>query len=322
MERFPLLTLFYLLPEAALREGLGLDFAPRNPIEFVADDYYLTIYAGRMFSRRLMALWAKIMWAAGGMTGFESDYSKDNPMNILTHDSDTCLKVLSILGYDTDWLATQAISTMQIPYADADETVRRWTSIVRCFWESDEIKAREVYEIAKAHRAHEDFTARKSNARIDFHRKYYHTRAKSRLVPIQSAWEEVEYVPDIDYDLDHVIACGWVRNFYRWLGNKKDIDICKLRYMDYTQQQIADHLKYKNHSGVTKRLKLIADILEVYVEWQWELEQDNNAPPPPKLFKRNPALYQPKDDGEPWELRYISIPFAYQRKIFAGAEES
>jgi len=314
LKRFPLLTLFYLLPEEIPRDELQLDFAPRNPVAFIADDFYLTIYAGRVFSRRLMKIWAELMWAAGYTQGFLSDFSKDEPIHILMHDPQTCIKVLSALGYDTDWLATMSTSITGIPFPGEEEAAERLASMVLGFWESEEIKARKIYEVARTHRTHEDFIARKSNVRKDFHRKYYHTRAKNVLVSIQDVWGDVEYVADVEYDLENVIAADWVFHFYKWLGNERDVVICKLRYMGFTQEQIATLLKYKNHSGVNKRIKQIRGILEVYVQWQRELEQDASTPPPPKLLKKNKLLYQPKGKTEAREIPYSVIDFSYPRK--------
>ena len=154
----------------------------------------------------------------------------------------------------------------------------------------------------------------KATVRIDFHRKYYHTRTKGRLVSFESVPEDMEYVPDAEYDLGNVIASAWVQNFFRWLGNKKDIDICKLLYMGFTQQEIADRLGYKNHSGVNKRIKIIREILEVFIEWQRDLEQDSSALPPAKLAAKDAEQDEPIAKPDKPAIKYDVIEFSYTRK--------
>ena len=314
LKQFPLLVLFYLLPEKMVQDELGLEFAPRCPIAFIADDFFLTIYAGKMFPKRMMKLWAKLIWDAGVVSGFAVDYSEHEPIQILIHDLDTCIKVLASKGYDTDWLAAQSLTIMDIPYPSEEEAAEHLAELVQHFWEHNKSIARKIYEIARTHRAHRDFTDRKSHTRIDFHRKYYHTRTKSKLVSIQNVWEDVEYIADVEYNLENVIARDWVLYFYKWLGNKRDVVICKLRCMGFTQKQIGTFLKYKNHSGVNKRIKLVREILEAYIEWQRELDEDITTPPPPKLLKRNSTLYRLKGKSEQREIRYNIIEFSYKRK--------
>jgi hypothetical protein len=184
-------------------------------------------------------------------------------------------------------------------YLTEEQTDALCKDMAKLFWHDPTIKAKEIFDIVHEHRDHRDFSERKSKVRIDFHRKYYHTRAKRKLVRLDDVIEEVMYVPDDDRDLQNVIANDWVEKFYDWLGRKKDIDICRLRCLDATQQQIADRLGYKNHSGVNKRLKYIGDILEQFVKWQQELE----AEPPPS-------------EPEPSNIKYDEIEFTYERERF------
>jgi len=315
LKPFPLLALFYLLPEKMIRDEIRLEIAPRCPLEFIADDFFMRIYLGKMFPKRMMKLWARLIWESKVVSGFAVDYSEHEPIQVLIHDPDTCIKVLASLGYDTDWLARQSVTIMDIPYPSEEKAAERLAELVQRFWEHDKSIARKIYEIARAHRTHNDFTDRKSHARIDFHRKYYHTRTKSKLVSIQNVWEDVEYVADVEYNMENVIAADWVLYFYKWLNSGRDVAICKLRYMGFTQKQIAALLKYKNHSGVNKRIKLVRGILEACVEWQQKLYDNSSTPPPPKLLERNCTLYQPKDVSEQQEVRYDIIEFTYKRTM-------
>ena len=247
---------------------LRLESAPRNPLAFIADDDYLSMYLGRMFPRRLMNVWSNFLWLSGVVRGSESAYSADDPMRILTRDPNTCIKVLAIMGYDTDWLALQSITKPEI-VLPREEAVECFSRFIRCFWEHEEIRASEIYDVVRQHRAHEDFTDSKSTVRIDFHRQYYHTRAKIKTVNIADAWEDAEYIPDTDHDIDNIVLSDWIERFFATLGNDKDVEICKLLYIGCTQQQIADSLGYKNHSGVNKRIAHIKGKLSAYIGYNY-----------------------------------------------------
>ncbi|MCL2579215.1 MAG: hypothetical protein FWE32_04205 [Oscillospiraceae bacterium] len=314
LRHYPYLPLFYALPQP-LVVARKMDKFPRNPFVAISDPKWRKLYHTLGWQAEVADLWAITVWPYLGIRGGMSNYSIRDPFVLLMYSLPLWSALLAAIGINLDNLAG-CPDNGEMAYLTEAQTDQLCESMAKMFWHDPYTKAQAILEIVKEHRAHEDFADRKSTVRIDFHRRYYHTRTKNKHLQLDDVLEEAEYVPDIDTDMDNVIATGWIRNFYRWLGNKRDIDICKLRYMGYTHEQIADHLGYKNPSGVTKRLKVIADILEVYVEWQRELEQDNNAPPPLKLLKRNAYAYQPKGKPRAKELRYISIPFEYQPKAF------
>ena len=225
-----------------------------------------------------------------------SNYSYRDPFVILAYSLPLWASYLEVAGFSRDTLATFP-DHAEARYMTEEQTDTLCKDMAKIFWHDPNIKAKQILEIVHEHRDHKDFSERKSNVRIDFHRKYYHTRTKSKLVKIDDVWKEATYVPDDDYDLENVVANNWVNKFYGWLGGEKDINICRLRCLGCTQQEIADRLGYKNHSGVNKRIKYIGDILEAYIEWQHDLEKE-------------PPLSAP----ELSKIRYQEIEFSYARK--------
>jgi DNA-binding NarL/FixJ family response regulator len=114
----------------------------------------------------------------------------------------------------------------------------------------------EWHEVVKAHRAHEDYDTRRSNVKMDFHRQWYHSRAKVKVLDFIQV-EEPGYYPyeTIDSRLD-------VERFTGRLDAKNQ-KIVKLLLAGYTQAEIAERLGFANHSGICKRIKKIgAQFLE------------------------------------------------------------
>jgi len=290
LKPFPLLILFYLLPEELVQE-LKLTAVPRCPLEFVADEFFAARYFGKAFRKRLMKLWAKFIWESTIIKGFVGDYSADDPMHILAHDPDICLKALASMGYDTDWLATKSVTEMVKPYPNVEESAEGLARLVYCFWMHPEIKASEIYEIVRTRRAHEDYSFRESNAKIDFYRSYNHTQSKTKMVPYNGGEHDTSSTKYLDVNLQNVdIHDNWNSLFARLRG-KHDETIFKMTYLGYTQKQIADYVGYADQGAVSKRLKYI------WAEYRKQREQDNNPPPSKK----------------PSTVKYDVIPFSYKR---------
>jgi hypothetical protein len=289
LKPFPLLTLFYLLPEDAVTE-IKLNAVPRCPFGFVADEFFTTRYFGKAFPKRLMKLWAKIMWACLDMKGWVSDYSEDDPMHKLIHDPGTWLMVLADMGYDTDWLATKSVTEMEIPYPNLEDAAERFIRLANCFWNHPNIKAAETYEVIRAHRAHEDFAFRKSNAKIDHRRSYYHTQSKIETVSYERNKFQVNQAKQVDVDFQNADIRGSWNYLCTRLKGKNDETIFKMTYLGYTQKEIAKYIGY-TQGAVSKRLDYILS------EFQRQRGLDNNPPP----------------SAKPSAVKYDVIPFSYRR---------
>jgi len=103
---------------------------------------------------------------------------------------------------------------------------------------------------------------------MDFHRKYYHTRASTKVEPIindygEDGEEEAIYAPYMPDEFAEIEFRIWFEGFLERL-NEKDRQIIKLLEEGYTQEEIADMLGYANHSGISKRVKYIRKEYEKY----------------------------------------------------------
>lgn len=291
---FMFLPLFYMIP----REHLAvrkLDKFPRNPFVAVSSPKWRRLYRSVGWQLEVAEIWAYMMWPYMEIRGRPSHYTTDDPFVRMMYSLPLWAWLLSLVGVTTDALAS---------FPD-DEPVRYLTEMeaeynckqnANLFWNHPYLKAKQVNKIVQEHRAHDDFSKRRTAVHIDFLRKYYHTRTKYKSVSLQDVDGEHEYIPDNSQDIENVIGNDWVEKFYGWLGNRKDIEICKLLFLGMTQKEIAKRLGYSNNSGVSKRVAQIRDILSAFVEWQIDLE---DAPP---------LAPQPSN------IQYDVIEFSYRRK--------
>lgn len=124
----------------------------------------------------------------------------------------------------------------------------------------------EIIAVAAEYRCFEDFDYRKSRQKIDFYRKWYHTRAKNvtveSLEEIKKRYAEnndgVDWdIPDENSNMSHtVLEPMAVSEFLASLG-ETDRQILTMRMEGITLEKIAEKLGFKTHSAVHKRIRKI-----------------------------------------------------------------
>lgn len=123
----------------------------------------------------------------------------------------------------------------------------------------------EIVAVAAEYRCFEDFDYRKSRQKIDFYRKWYHTRAKISVESLDELKERYAEnndgmdwdVPDERSDMNRtVLEPMAVNEFLASLG-ETDRKILTMRMEGITLEKIAETLGYKTHSAVHKRIRKI-----------------------------------------------------------------
>lgn len=129
---------------------------------------------------------------------------------------------------------------------------------------------RPILDVVREMPCDEDFEPWKTNVRIDFQRKWYHTRSKKvQTVSLEELMDEDEdshifYIPDATQNVEaYVIAKDFVERFLATLS-EKDRQIVQLRQAGYSYAEVADRLGYKNHSGVIKRIEAVKKRFKEY----------------------------------------------------------
>lgn len=146
-----------------------------------------------------------------------------------------------------------------------------------------------VIDCIKENRCHEDYDARMSNPKIDFYRKWYHSRARTKVVSldaiiensnIQSEGNGEDYYNILEqvWDYSKISFEGtaiYKMDLERYLNllNDKDTQIFTLKYNGYTQKEIAERLGYRTHSAVGKRINNhIKQVYRNYFDWMPDLK--------------------------------------------------
>ena len=149
-----------------------------------------------------------------------------------------------------------------VPVAETQWTMRR---VVRAAMHRYNLQA--LLDTVKQNRCAEDFDDRYSTQKIDFIRKWYHTRTKHPQISLdefQQAYAEEHNdtwwdVPDTQQDMEQtVVDCADADLFIQAL-DPKDLEILQLRNKGHSLEEIAQMLGYKTHSAVLKRIQKLGE---------------------------------------------------------------
>lgn len=120
----------------------------------------------------------------------------------------------------------------------------------------DVMQFRELAKEVQSAPAAEDFSFKQQNyPRIDFERKWYHTRAKTTVESIEDLDEQSVLAENVE---DVVFSNIRIKNFWNSL-NDEDKIILHLTMQGLTQKEIANKLGFADHSAVSKRIKKLKE---------------------------------------------------------------
>ena len=246
------LMMFYLLPEEIVARTELTDF-PRDPYTALDAPEWREVYESDYFQLALSDTWAWLVWDHLGVRGGMEQYSGDDPFWRLAHAYSLWMQVFRAMGLTAERYFNIDPGDMMayLPYEEAADIIR---IMVGHFIANTNFRL--WRETVQTHRCHEDYDKRRSSVKMDFHRSWYHSRSKVKVLDFIQA-EEPSYYPfeKIDSRLD-------VERFTSRLDEKNQ-KIVKLLLAGYTQAEIAQQLGFANHSGVCKRIKKIgAEFLE------------------------------------------------------------
>ncbi|MEG0913931.1 MAG: hypothetical protein RR415_11250 [Ruthenibacterium sp.] len=263
LEEFRYLPLFYLIPdEIAVKRGLA-DF-PRDPYIAATDEHWREVYHSKLFQVTLLDTWGWMMWQCLGIHGGIDCYSKNDPFALTALCLPMWAALLSEVGINTDLLASYPLET-EIPFLSMEQAAHNCNQFAKYFWNHPALHMREVWEVVKTHRDHRDYSGIPSQVKIDFQRKYYHTRAKTQVIPDTDKDGEPVFAPYYPNDFADVETRIWFEGFLAGLS-ERDRQIAVLLADEYTQEEIAQMLDYANHSGVCKRISFIRKELRKYLQ--------------------------------------------------------
>ena len=259
---------FFFIPEHLLKKvDKEIYNLPRNSRMLVVDPKAREILESDYFYMIIRNVYAYMAYCFFPYDGeFMEIYSGYDPAWILAHVPDIWIRSLTDLGYLPTIEDMYSYYDLEIQgFASKDAVIDIMANAVA--YAFDKWNLLPILETAKEFRCFEDFDYRDSTQKMDFYRKWYHTRTKHPQISLE---EYVEGTPDIydGYDMerdiadpgipfeDYVVTKVDTETFMSRLS-EKDRRILQLRLAGKTYEEIAAEVGYKTHSAVLKRIKKI-----------------------------------------------------------------
>ena len=262
------IPLFYVFPKNMLKAA-GKIFleVPRKPVYLFGDRKWINFVESDVFLEFIIDATAFMVRQFMGKDAAEEFYSGDEPSWILAHATQYWLEGLTeekILPTINELVQIcKEDPSVEYPYHSEEDIEIYIQYAVRHVMAKYSMY--EILDAAEKFRCHEDFAKCRSNKKIDFLRKWYHTRSKYSTISLnaemkkhsENSDEQGLSVWDINAATeDQIISEVMIKQFVDTLSDK-DRKILKMRMEGYTQSEIAKVLGYSNHSGVQKRITKI-----------------------------------------------------------------
>lgn len=262
---------FYFIPEDILQKcGADIYSIPRTICELLKDEGAIATIESDLFNLVLSDAYAYMVWPfLCPEIPYMEIFSGDEPSWKLAHRPGIWARALQECGY---------MPTIEELLAggeyDYEFNFMSWEAI--CFllpiavaWAVKSNNLQPIIDTAKEYRCFEDFDYRESNQKIDFVRKWYHTRTKHPQVSFEGFQEwyrdryddEFEIEDPISSFEDEVVENIDVQKFMAKL-DETDKQILQMREDGYTYKEIADSVGFKTHSAVIKRINKIGRMYE------------------------------------------------------------
>lgn len=253
--------------------GHELNGIPRNARQLKRDPEAIAMVESDLFLLLIMDAYAFMVWPFMGLGAKREIYSGYEPSWILAHSPGFWIKTLTDLGIlptVENWIR-QVDYDEPFGYVSLAEVEVTLQTVVPLAMEQHNMQS--AIETAKEYRCFEDFDYRSSRQKIDFYRKWYHTRTEHPQISLESFQEDYPEshggqewgVPDVSTDVElYTTAKVQVERFMAILS-EKDKQILQLRMEGWTLEEIAEKLGYQNHSGVLKRIRQIGKLYEKFV---------------------------------------------------------
>ena len=259
------LSAYYFFPKELLdRLPKEFDVIPREPAKAIWDKKSLELIESDLFMLLIIDGFPWLVWPFMGVKDKKEIYSGYEPAWKLSHIPDYWIKELIDRKIIPDTLMLlKTFAGDPLGYVSEDYVNEVMSDVVPSVMKKHNMH--EIINTAKELRCFEDFDFRNSTQKIDFYRKWYHSRSKKvgLMLSIDCMVEDGDYrhfdIKDSNADFeDGVIGEVYYQQFKERLS-EKDMKILELRMLGLPYEEIAKELGYKNHSGVLKRMRIIKE---------------------------------------------------------------
>jgi len=260
------LPLMYFLPEYLIVKCHTLCKLPRKVREIVHSEDLTAVVESDAFLGEIIDASAALTFPHFGFKGWKEHYTGFFPVWKLSYATQLWA---TLLEKEIGW-GLQALfnipSVMEIPFFEPDVIKEVMERVVKRG--IDEQNWQPILDVVKEMPCEEDFEKWNTNVRKSFLRKWYHSRAKIKIISLEACMEDENHqIHEIAADSfnmeESVEADDFVERFKARLS-KKDRCILEMRMAGAPYDKIAEIIGYKNHSGVIKRIKKMVEKLEKY----------------------------------------------------------
>ena len=275
----------YLFLPAAILERCPQELQlPRTVASYFHDWNVISTVESDLFIELIMDGFAHLVWPYLGVSGYMENYSGYDPVYIIAHSPAFWVQTLQdegIIPKVEDLMRSGQGEIMGLlPEAEVSACFEQIFPVAM-----DRYRLFDVIEAVKEMRCPEDYEFRRSHARTDFIRKWYHTRTKHAEFSLdawnENRWRQYETqgidIPDTCQDMEGAaITQADAERFLLELP-EKDRQILQLRLEGFTLEEIAERLGYKNHSGVLKRIRKIGEAYQQFANVDLGFDEPNGA---------------------------------------------
>ena len=255
------LPLVFVLPEALILRFPTLRQIPRFMSEISASQEIINLLQEPCFLDEILDGIAMLAFPHFGFNGWKEDYSE----NFMPWKIAYALPLWrDLIERETGW-GLNALFRMKphsyIPFWNSEFVKDLFERIVQQALTQQNWQA--IFEVYREIPCEEDFEPKNNHVRIDFLRKWYHTRStRVQMLSLESLTDDpendsVERIPDWKENTEECVESKDFADRFMDSLSEKDRNILQLRCDGLTYEAIAKQLGYKNHTGVLKRMEII-----------------------------------------------------------------
>ena len=260
------ISAFYFIPKSILDKcGEEINSIPRNPRKLLQDRRAIEVIESDLFKLVIIDAYAFMVWPFMGLGAKREIYSGYEPSWRYAHAASIWIK-----GMEDEGVIPKSQEILKSSNVDEDLGYISEEEISETFtWLIPKIMAKhnmnEIIAVAAEYRCFEDFDYRKSRQKIDFYRKWYHTRTKISVESLDEIKEKyaentdgMEWdIPDDSVNVESTVLEPIVVSKFLDTLSETDRKILTMRMDDVTLEKIAEELGFKTHSAIHKRIRKI-----------------------------------------------------------------
>ena len=260
------ISAFYFIPKSILDKcGEEINSIPRNPRKLLQDRRAIEIIESDLFKLVIIDAYAFMVWPFMGLGAKREIYSGYEPSWRYAHAASIWIK-----GMEDEGVIPKLQEILKSSNVDEDLGYISEEEISETFtWLVPKIMAKhnmnEIIAVAAEYRCFEDFDYRKSRQKIDFYRKWDHTRAKISVESLDELKEKdaentggMEWdIPDDSINVESTVLEPIAVSKFLDTLSETDRKILTMRMDDVTLEKIAEELGFKTHSAIHKRIRRI-----------------------------------------------------------------